>query len=168
VPSQAHSGGSRKSKAMELFLRGDKDWNRGRLRSALRLFRAAAKAGDAGALLNVGYFYQNGLGVRQNTATALDWYKRAYRRGDASAANNIGTIWRDRQQHQRALTWFRRATAMGNDSSNLEIAKCYLQFKNDPSRAIVFLKRVCRSSKVSEAEQDAAQRLLKQAEKLRR
>jgi TPR repeat protein len=54
----------------------DKDWNRGKLRSALKLFRSAAKAGDLGALLNVGYFYQNGIGVRQNPATALDWYKR--------------------------------------------------------------------------------------------
>lgn len=158
----------KKLEAEELFLRADKNWDQGRLDQALSLFKAAAEAGEAGALLNVGYFYQNGLGVRRNSRTALHWYKRAYQRGDGSAANNIGTIWRDKNQPRRALLWFKRATELGNDSSNLEIAKYYLQIDHDPQAAVAFLKRVRESKNVSEADVDAAEQLLREAGKVQR
>src|SRR5258708_21357640 len=95
---------SQKSKARELFERAYKEWKRKNLRLALRLFLAAAKAGDKGAQVNVGYFYDKGIGVRPDRSKALYWYKRAYRRGDSGAANNIATIWRDEQKMKQALS----------------------------------------------------------------
>ncbi|MGB0035633.1 MAG: tetratricopeptide repeat protein [Candidatus Acidiferrales bacterium] len=154
---------TRKSKAKSLFLRADKKWDRGELRSAFQLFLAAAKAGDKGSQVNVGYFYDSGLGTRRNRTAALYWYKRAYRRGMASAANNIGTIWRDEKKPRRALLWFRRAVELGDDGGYLEIAKLCLQNERNPSKAVKYLKRVCQSDRVSEGETEAAKRLLKKA-----
>jgi len=160
---QNNSQKSRKSKASELFERGYNEWKRKNLRPALRLFLAAAQAGDKGAQVNVGYFYDKGIGIRRNRSKALYWYKRAYRRGDSGAANNIATIWRAEQKMNRALSWFQKAVNLGNDGSNLEIAKYYLRGQHDTSRAIGYLNKVCRSNRVAEVELEEANRLLKEA-----
>jgi TPR repeat protein len=156
---------SRKPDVHKLFLRADREWDQGKLQSAFRLFLAAAKAGDRAAQTNVGYFYDNGIGTRRNEVTALYWYRRAYRRGDASAAINIATIWRDKHKAQRALAWFRRAVRLGDDGGNLDIAKHYLQNQSDPRKAIGYLTKVCRSDCVTAAEKEEATRLLKAAKK---
>ncbi len=154
---------SRKSEVDALFFRADKEWNRGKLRSAFRLFLLAAKGGDKASQVNVGNFYSDGTGIRRNIPKALYWYRRAYRRGDASAANNIGIVWRDAGNQQRALSWFLRAVKLGNDGSNLEIAKYYLRNANDPTSAISYLEKVCQSDHASEGEVEKAKRALKQA-----
>jgi len=154
---------SRKAKADELFMRADKQWEQGNLRSAFRLFLALAKAGDTSGQVNVGYFYDTGVGARPNRSAALYWYKRAYRRGVAEAAQNIGTIYRDEQKFQRALAWFKRASDMGDDDANLEIGKHYLVRESDPAEAIPYLDKVCESDRVSEASVEEARRLLKRA-----
>lgn len=135
------------------------------MRRALQLFLEAARAGDKAAFLNIGYFYDKGVGVKRDRSKALYWYKRAHRQGDSSAANNIGTIWRDQKQMNRALLWFNKAIQMGNDGTNLEVAKHYLRNEDDPTKAIVYLQRVCRSKNVAEVELAQAKRLLKQAER---
>ena len=156
---------SRKSKTDALFSLADKKWSSGDLQGAFRLFLAAAKAGDKAAQLNVGNCYDTGSGTRRNTSAALYWYKRAYRRGDASAANNIGTVWRDEGKPQRALWWFQRAAKLGNEDSNLDIAKHYLLNTQAPQDAIPYLKKVCQSERVTEAIAEEAKRLLKRARK---
>jgi TPR repeat protein len=155
-----------RSTAKSIFVRADKLWDEGKLELALRLFMKAAKAGDVGAEQNLGYFYDRGLGVRRNRARALHWYMRAYRHGYASAATNIGTVWRDSGEPRRALSWFRRAVKMGDDDANLEIAKYYLKHSRNPAKAIPFLEDVCRSSKVSESSLEEARTLLKEMQRI--
>src|SRR5216684_1715323 len=86
---------SRKSRTDDLFTRADELEEKGKLKSAFRLFLAAAKAGDTGCQINVGNYYCDGKGIRRNLSVGLYWYKRAYRRGDASAAGNIGMTWKN-------------------------------------------------------------------------
>jgi predicted RNase H-like HicB family nuclease len=152
-------------KKKKMFSQADKNWEKSKLQSAFRLFLAAAKAGDRAAQTNIGYFYDMGIGTRRNRVSALYWYRRAYRRGDASAANNIATIWRDKHKPQRALAWYRRAVRLGNDSSNLDIAKHYLQNESNLRKAIGYLAKVCQSDRVSQAEEEEAIRLLQAANK---
>ena len=160
--SQSQPGrNTREEEARRLFERADREWDRKNLRLALRLFRAAARAGDPGALLNVGYFYDKGVGVQRNRSAALYWYKRAFHRGDAHAANNIATIWRDEHKINRALLWFHKAAELGADGANLEIAKHYIQDEYDPPKAVRYLAKVCESQMVSEADVEEAKRLLK-------
>ena len=93
-----------------------------KLTSAFRLLLSGAKSGDISAQLNIGNFYSDGTGVKRNRARALYWYKRAYRRSDASAANNIGVLFRAEGQLTRALAWFERAVKLKDVDANLEIA----------------------------------------------
>jgi hypothetical protein len=77
-------------------------WDKGRLKEAFQLFSSAARAGDLSSQLNVGYFYDCGIGTKQNKKSALRWYMKAHKRGNSSATNNIGTIYRDRGDNKRA------------------------------------------------------------------
>jgi uncharacterized protein len=160
-PKLKHIKQARRAHNATLVSRADQHSDRGELRSAFRLFLAAAKAGDIGSQLNVGYCYDTGEGVRQNILAALYWYTRAYRRGNSAAASNIGTVWRDQEEPKRALYWFRRAVQMGDEGANLEIAKLHLRFGGDNHKAIPYLELVCRSQTESEATIEEAQRLLK-------
>jgi TPR repeat protein len=154
-----------KSRADILFIRADKEADRGRMKSAFRLMLAAAKLGDIGAQVNVGNYYDAGSGIRRNCSAALYWYKRAYRRGDSCAANNIGVLWRNEKKFQRALYWFFRSVRLGDEEANIEIGKHYLYNENNPRKAILYFKRVKPTGWVSEAGAEEAAELLKEAKK---
>ena len=150
-----------------MFIRADQQDDKRNFRSAFRLFLAGAKLGEKGCQVNVGNYYDDAKGIRRNRKAALYWYKRAYRGGIASAAHNIGILWRNDKNPERALTWFKKAAHMGDDQANLEIAKYFLQTKPNPDKAIRHLKRVCESEWVSEAAVEEATKLLKGAAKIR-
>jgi TPR repeat protein len=156
---------SNKAKAEALFTRADRAEERGDRKSAFKLMLAAAKLGEQGAQLNVANYYADGTGTQRNHSTALYWYRRAYRRGYSPAANNIGILWRNKGRSQRSLYWFRRAVALGNEESNLEIAKHFLNNENAPRKAISYLKRVTASQRITEAGLEEAALLLRESEK---
>ena len=107
------------TKTDQVYECADKEWSRGRMRSAFRLFLASAKAGNASAFGTVAQFYDYGCGVKFNENGALYWYRRAYRHGDSTAANNIGCILRDQNKLSLALQWFHRAVKLGDGAANL-------------------------------------------------
>ena len=148
-------------KANDLYRRAEEEWRRGRLRPAFRLFLAAAKAGMAPAFSTVGQFYDRGDGIKANENAALYWYRRAYRNGDYSAANNIGCIWRDRNKLGRALLWFHRAVRLGDADANLNIAKVYLRNKRDLGKATHYLNKTSKSRLATEGSREEARHLLR-------
>jgi TPR repeat protein len=154
-----------KSVAASLFRRADSQADAGNLRSAFRLMLAAAKLGEIGAQLNVGNYYADGTGVRRNPSAALYLYKKACRRGYSSAAHNIGIYWQSVEQFRRALSWFERAVAMGDEESNLDIGKHFLYQDENVRKAIRYLKRVKRNGWNSEAGVEEAEQLLRAARK---
>lgn len=162
---KSQSGEKRSGKAdtEELFIRAAKQVEKGKFRSAFQLYLAAAKSGDTSCQVNVGNFYDDGTGVRRNRKVALYWYKRAYRRGVASAASNIGVVWRNEKNPKRAVQWFKKAVRLGDDEANLDIAKYCLEHEHNPVKAIHHLEKVLRSNRVSEAGMEEAAELLKQA-----
>ncbi len=101
--------------AKHLYQQADELWSQGKLRTAFRLFLAAAKAGMVAAFNIVASFYDQGNGVRANEKAALYWYRRAYQ-GERNqvAANNIGCIWRDEGKLDRAVWWLKRAVELGD------------------------------------------------------
>jgi tetratricopeptide (TPR) repeat protein len=149
-----------------LFTRADGQEGKGKLRSAFRLFLAAAKGGEQGCQINLGNHYDAGKGVRRNRAAALYWYKRAYRRGASEAASNIGILWRNENKPKLALEWFRKSVRLGDEEANLEIAKYYLLNELDPARAIRHLEQVRPSPYVTQAGVEEARTLLRQAKRL--
>ena len=61
------------------FLQGDNT-------TALQVFRPLASSGNKDAQYHLGYMYQTGTGVVQNSAEAIKWYLLAAKQGHNSAS----------------------------------------------------------------------------------
>jgi TPR repeat protein len=133
---------------------------RGRVGEAFRLFFAAAKAGDSRAQLNIGYLYDTGQGVSRSRTHALEWYRKAVQRGEAAAANNIGTLYRDEGRLRLAVRWFEKAAAMGDGDALLEMAKLYAGPLEEAAKARKLLTRVRTSKRAAADSREEAARLL--------
>lgn len=141
---------------------------RGRIKQAFLLFLEVAKEGDSSAQLNVGYFYDTGQGVSRSRTLAVYWYRRAVRQGEAAAANNIGTIYRDEGRLRLAIRWFGKAANMGDGDALLEMAKLYMGPLEEPTRARRLLARVLASKRATLDSQEQAERLLRTLEQQQR
>jgi hypothetical protein len=144
------------------FREASASWEEGRIKEAFRLFLAAAKAGDPSSQLNVGFFYDTGLGVKKSRPQAMYWYRRAWRRGETIAATNIAIVYRDEGRLRLALRWFEKAVALGDDDAMLDMARLYAGSLANPTKARRLLRKVLASKNVTEESQEQAARLLEQ------
>jgi hypothetical protein len=110
-----------------LFNAGDEAWEDGDEAKAFGFFKQAADLGDIAAMLNVGYFLDEGLGVKADKAAARDWYRKAYDLGDASAANNLAILCREQDDLAGAADWFQKAADLGDGDAHVELAKIHLE-----------------------------------------
>lgn len=81
--------------------------------TALRSWLPLAQSGDSEAQANVGYMYEEGLGVTQQFDVAIDWYEKAAKSGSMQAQHNLGMMWAEgrgvSQSWVRALRHFEKA-----------------------------------------------------------
>ena len=81
--------------------------------TALRSWLPLAEAGDPEAQANVGYMYEEGLGVSQQFDVAVGWYEKAAASGSMQANHNLGMIFAEGrgtpQSWVRALRYFEEA-----------------------------------------------------------
>ena len=77
----------------------------------------AAEQGFAAAQYNLGVMYDNGQGVRQDDAQAVQWYRKAAEQGHAKAQYNFGVMYANgegvRQNYKIAKEWFGKACDNG-------------------------------------------------------
>lgn len=71
---------------MEALVQGNGDWVHEKT-------RPLAEAGVLKAQLMMGILYQLGIGVAQDGAEALKWYRSAAEQNDALAWKNLGTLY---------------------------------------------------------------------------
>jgi len=97
--------------------------------SAVNYYRQAALKGDATAENFMGWFYQNGLGVKTDNSAALDWYKKAAAQGSSSAETNVGWCYQNglgvATDTREAIAWYQKAVALGNDSAEINMGYLY-------------------------------------------
>ena len=120
---------------------------------------AAARAGDTGAQVNVGYSYDVGQGAPRSRTKALYWYRRALRNGVAYAATNIGTVYRDEGRPKLAERWFQKAASLGDDDAWLDLAKLYLGPLQNAAHASTALTRLLVSTCITMASREEGARL---------
>jgi TPR repeat protein len=92
---------------------------------AFRLNQEAAQEGMHDAVLAMGWFYLNGVGVEIDEEAALRWYRKSARQGDARAMFSLGQIAYSRKDYAEALLWFTRAADKGHYRSEFWIGKLY-------------------------------------------
>lgn len=108
--------------ASECRIRGGEyvAFDRGDLKSALRIWMEAAEAGDLEAQTNVGEIYERGLGTEPNYESAVIWYQKAADKGYSRALFNLGTLYEQGKgvapDRLKALNLYRQAWGLPEDS----------------------------------------------------
>jgi TPR repeat protein len=102
-------------------LAGMQAYNNGDYTTAYRFLREAADTGDPEALVNLGYLYARGHGVRTNQAEAMRLYELSARAGSSEGMNAIGFEYRYGTgvpiDPKRAAYWFCEGVLRGNPRS---------------------------------------------------
>jgi TPR repeat protein len=97
--------------------------------TAMQYFRVLADQGNAVAQNNLGFMYDQGLGVPQNYAQAVVWYRKAADQGDAAAQNNLGRMYDGGhgvpQDYAQAVVWLRKAAEQGNALGQVNLGTMY-------------------------------------------
>lgn len=86
--------------------------------AALKEWQPLAKQGNVAAQFNLGYMFQNGLGVKKDSTKAAEWYLKAAEKSDAEAQFKIGQLLLDGQgvkkNEAKAAEWFKKSAEQGN------------------------------------------------------
>ena len=90
--------------------------DRANLGTALKVWLAAAEAGDPEAQTTLGEIFERGMGVPADYEAAASWYRRAADQDYSRAAINLGTLYEKglgvAQDSAQALSWYRRAAGL--------------------------------------------------------
>jgi TPR repeat protein len=143
------------------FARAHKAWDRGDLKLALSLFQECALLGDSGAQLDLGYFYDTGVGIPVDKKKAYCWYHKAYSSGHFSGASNIAILCKEQGSAKKALWWFRKAATMGDGDAFLELGKCYQKgfgTTKNLRKALVMFQLAVASDNITEYGKEQAQK----------
>jgi hypothetical protein len=116
--------------------------------TALVWYKRAASLGSSDAAFDIGWFYQNGLGLAADPALAFQWYRRAAEAGHVMAANNLGVLHKNglgtERDYAEAMRWYRLAAEAGNSEAQNNIGVMYnngLGVQRDYHQALTWFRR---------------------------
>jgi TPR repeat protein len=97
--------------------------------TALREWKLFAEQGYASAQYNLGFMYEYGKGVPQNSETAVKWYRLAAEQGYANAQSNLGLMYNNGkgvlQNSKTSVKWYRLAAEQGYASAQTNLGVMY-------------------------------------------
>ena len=96
---------------------------------AMQYFGVLADQGSSVAQNNLGFMYDQGLGVPRDYAQAVVWYRKASDQGDAAAQNNLGRMYVGGQgvprDYAQAVVWLRKAAEQRNALGQVNLGTMY-------------------------------------------
>jgi TPR repeat protein/cellulose biosynthesis protein BcsQ len=96
----------------------------------------AAAAGDPNAMVQIGYLYRTGQGVRQDYAAAKRWYEKAAAAGDSNAMVNLGDLFSSGQgvtrDYVQAMNLYEKAIMAGNSQAMINLGDLYRDGRGVP------------------------------------
>lgn len=128
-------------------------------KKAARWFRRAAEHGLGPAQNTLGVLLSNGEGIRKNVDEALSWLRRAFRAGDACAAQNIAITYRQIGDLRTAVKWFRKSADAGDGDAMIQLGIHYYWGKGvrkNPKAAVRCFRIATKTKHISEAGRDDA------------
>lgn len=131
----------------------------GKLFQALKLYRKAAKMGNALAKNNVGNMYLKGRAVEKDYNKALNLFREASEKGSALAKSNLGYMYLMgygvNKDHQRAIQLFREAAEEDVALAISNLGYMYLQGyavrKNYAEAVRLFKKAADKGNKLAQS-----------------
>lgn len=144
-------------------------FQRGYFLTALDMALPRAEKGDAAAQTLIATIYADGLGVRQNFASASSWYALASNNGDVLATFELAMLYQEGlgvpQNRQRSAELFEQAAAKGNISAKYNLALLYVEgryVKPDVVKAATLMKEAADAG-LPEAQYDYGMMLIEGA-----
>jgi len=128
-------------------------------RKALEWYRRSAAHGDTSAQTNLGAILSSTKANKQDRLEALMWLRKAARAGVTSAIINAAIMHREDRDLRRAVSWFKKATALGDDYARIQLGIHYYWgrgIRADHSTAVRLLRRATKGKNLSEADRDDA------------
>jgi hypothetical protein len=95
----------------------------------------------------------------KNLREALVWLERAFRAGDSCAANNIAITHRQNGDFKKAVQWFRKSIASGDDDAFIQLGIHHYWGKGvrkDPIAAVRCFRKAAKGKNICEAGMDDA------------
>jgi TPR repeat protein len=89
---------------------------------ACQLFEKAADQGYVKAMHNVGYCYQVGIGSTKDDSKAVEYYTKAAEGGSTRSQRNLGILFGQLGQAEKAYFWLRIAESSGDTEETSLIA----------------------------------------------
>jgi TPR repeat protein len=90
---------------------------------------AAANAGDAAGMFNVGVMYQQGTGVTVDDRASFEWYRRAAEEGYVDGQYNLANAYDNGTgvdaDPRAAVEWYRHAAEAGHAPAQNSLGNCY-------------------------------------------
>jgi len=95
-----------------------------------------AEKGQSNAMLNLGFLYEEGIGVARNFSKALEWYQKASDAGEGEAAMRVGRCYEigigTAADMGKAVAGFEKAAALGHVPALIRLAGVYLNGHGAP------------------------------------
>jgi TPR repeat protein len=115
-------------KADQLWQRASMLEDKGKIAEAVKLYRAAAKLGDASAQSNLGNLLDDTVSPKRSKE-AVYWYKRAVKLGSGTAATNLAVHHKNLGQTRWQMHWLHVAAKLGDSDASKEIRKLKRQLE---------------------------------------
>ncbi len=88
-----------------------------------------ADMGDARAQTQLGWYYQEGIGIPRDVKKAVELYLKAADQGNSDAQNNLGWCYQNgidiAEDLQRAIFYYKKAADQGNALAQYNLGRCY-------------------------------------------
>lgn len=108
---------------------GHRLFSQGRHEEAARYLKYAAEGGDTSAQKQLGWMYEKGVGVVQDTEEAAAYYYDAAKQGDPQAMKNLGQMYEMGngvdEDWEAAAYWYDKGARRGNLQAQEALARAY-------------------------------------------
>jgi hypothetical protein len=121
-------------------------FNKGDFKTAIKHWELLAEYGNADAQYNLGFMYENGIGLKKSDYWAFLWTNKAAQLGQTNAQFALGNMYRTGagivKDSKQTVKWFKEAGKKGHVSAQFNLGAMYINDLFTPSPLIYIAPRL--------------------------
>lgn len=90
------------------------------IKNKIEIYKTEAEVGEGELQYKLGLIYENGIGIRKNSKSAIYWYEKAASNGIRDANNRLACLYyrnHDNESFEKAFELLKKAAEQGNEDS---------------------------------------------------
>ena len=112
------------------FYTGADAYEKGDYKTAIKHWELLAEYGNADAQYNLGFMYENGIGLKKSDYWAFLWINKAAQLGQTNAQFTLGNMYRTGagigKDFKQTVKWFKEAGKKGHVSAQFNLGAMYI------------------------------------------